>query len=368
MSGSVDNRVVSMKFDNASFENNMKTTMSSLEKLKASLNFKGAAKSMSEVSEASGKFNLNPMGVAVEGISTKFLALSTVAVTALSNITTKAVDAGTKLVKSLSFDQISSGFQEYETNMNSVQTILANTKSDGSSLEDVNGALDKLNEYSDKTIYNFSEMAKNIGTFTAAGVNLDDSTNAIKGIANLAAISGSSSEQASTAMYQLSQALAAGKVNLQDWNSVNAAGMGGEIFKKSLFETGKALGTINNVPLGATFEEWEKQGGTFREQMKSGWITADVLKTSLGAFSGELDAATLSSMGFSDQAAQDMVDLGKLGLDAAQDVKTLSQLMSTLKESVGSGWSQSFRTVIGDFGQAKTLFSCVLNSFILNGA
>jgi len=363
MSGSVDNRVVSMKFDNASFENNMKTTMSSLEKLKASLNFKGAAKSMSEVSEASGKFNLNPMGVAVEGISTKFLALSTVAVTALSNITNKAINAGTQLVKSLSVDQISSGFQEYETNMNSIQTVLANTKSKGSNLEDVNKALDQLNHYSDQTIYNFSEMAKNIGTFTAAGVDLDTSVSSIKGIANLAAISGSNSEQASTAMYQLSQAIASGSVKLMDWNSVVNAGMGGEVFQKALFESGKAMKTLTDVDAGTSFEEWTKAGNTFRGSLEKGWLTSEVLTNTLQGFTGDMTEAQIVAIGYTKEQAKAMMDMGKTGQEAATKVKTFTQLMGTLKESVGSGWSESFRTVIGDFEQARNLFSGLAGLF-----
>ena len=296
---STDDRVVQMQFDNAAFEQKVASTVASLDKLKTSLDFANANKGLGDISASARSFDLSGIATALEGISGRFTAMGAVAFSVISNITNRAVDAGIQLGKSLSLEQVMSGFQEYQTNMNSIQTILANTKSDGSTLDDVNAALDKLNEYSDKTIYNFSQMARNIGTFTAAGVGLDDSVNAIKGIANLAAISGSSAEQASGAMYQLSQALAAGRVNLMDWQSVVSAGMGGEIFKKALFETGKALGTINDVPLGATFEEWEAKGGTFREQMQKGWLTADVLKTTLGAFSGDLDVATLKMLGVS---------------------------------------------------------------------
>lgn len=354
---STDDRVVQMQFDNAAFEQKVASTVASLDKLKTSLDFANANKGLGDISASARSFDLSGIATALEGISGRFTAMGAVAFSVISNITNRAVDAGIQLGKSLSLEQVMSGFQEYQTNMNSIQTILANTKSDGSTLDDVNAALDKLNEYSDKTIYNFSQMARNIGTFTAAGVGLDDSVNAIKGIANLAAISGSSAEQASGAMYQLSQALAAGRVNLMDWQSVVSAGMGGEIFKKALFETGKALGTINDVPLGATFEEWEAKGGTFRDQMKSGWLTADVLKTTLGAFSGDLDVATLKMLGFSDAAAQEMIDLGSLGQAAATEVKTLTQLVSTVKESVGSGWAATFRIIVGDFEEAKGIFT-----------
>ena len=363
MSSSVDNRVVAMKFDNAAFETNVAQTMSTLDKLKAALKFDGASKGIADIEQTAKRMDLSPAGAAVDALSARFVAMSTIAITALSNITSKVIDVGIQMGKSLSVDQISSGFSEYETNINSVQTILANTKAKGSTIDDVNEALDKLNKYSDQTIYNFSEMARNIGTFTAAGVGLDQSVNAIKGIANLAAISGSNSQQASTAMYQLSQALAAGKVNLMDWNSVVNAGMGGEVFKDALFETGKAMKTITNVPLGASFDEWEKKGGTFREQMQEGWLTADVLSTTLEAFSGDLDEMKLKSLGFSDEAAKKMVELGNLGIESATKVKTFTQLMGTLKEVVGSGWATSFRFILGNFEEARVLFTGLSNYF-----
>jgi ABC-type multidrug transport system fused ATPase/permease subunit len=183
-----------MKFDNAAFETNVAQTMSTLDKLKAALKFDGASKGIADIEQTAKRMDLSPAGAAVDALSARFVAMSTIAITALSNITSKVIDVGIQMGKSLSVDQISSGFSEYETNINSVQTILANTKAKGSTIDDVNEALDKLNKYSDQTIYNFSEMARNIGTFTAAGVGLDQSVNAIKGIANLAAISGSNSQ------------------------------------------------------------------------------------------------------------------------------------------------------------------------------
>ena len=368
---SVDDRVVQMQFDNKSFEDRIGTTIASIDKLQKSLDTANSSKGLDNLAKAGNNFNLEGISTAIQGVSDKFSAMGAIAFTVLQNITNRAVDAGIKIAKSLSLEQLTSGFREYETNMTSIQTVLANTREDGTTLQDVNTALAELNEYSDKTIYNFGEMAKNIGTFTAAGVGLDDSTKAIKGIANLAAISGSNSQQASTAMYQLSQALAAGKVNLMDWNSVVNAGMGGAVFKKALFETGKAMGTIANVPLGASFDEWEAKGGTFREQMQSGWLTAEVLSTTLQAFSGDLDAAGLSALGFSEAAANEMVELGALGQAAATEVKTITQLMSTLKEGVGSGWSESFKIVIGDFEEAKgilTAFSQALGGIASRSA
>ena len=242
MSTTVDQRVVEMRFDNKQFENNIQTSLSSIDKLKKSLNMDGATKGLESVEKASGKINLSGLSNAVETVNAKFSALEVMAITALANITNSAVNAGKSIVSALTIDPIKTGFDEYETQINAVQTILANTSSKGTTLDQVNNALDELNHYADMTIYNFTEMTRNIGTFTAAGVDLDTSVSAIKGIANLAAVSGSNSQQASTAMYQLSQALAAGTVKLQDWNSVVNAGMGGQVFQDALKETARVHG------------------------------------------------------------------------------------------------------------------------------
>lgn len=229
MSTTIDQRVVEMQFDNKQFERNVATSMSTLDKLKQSLNLSGASKGLENVGTATKKCDMSGLSGAVQTVQAKFTALEVMAVTALANITNSAINAGKRLVSSLTIDPIKMGFQEYETQINAIQTILANTSSKGTTLEQVNSALDELNTYADKTIYNFTEMTRNIGTFTAAGVDLDTSVSAIKGIANLAAVSGSTSQQASTAMYQLSQALASGTVKLMDWNSVVNAGMGGQV-------------------------------------------------------------------------------------------------------------------------------------------
>ena len=206
MSKVVDERVVEMQFDNRQFERNVSTSVSTLDKLKRSLNLSGAAKGLSDVGDAAKRVDMSGLGSSIDTVRARFSALQVMGVTALANITNSAVNAGKRIVNALTLEPVMSGFQEYETQINAVQTILANTKSKGSTLDDVNKALDELNLYADKTIYNFTEMTRNIGTFTAAGIDLETSVSAIQGIANLAAISGSTSQQASTAMYQLSQA------------------------------------------------------------------------------------------------------------------------------------------------------------------
>lgn len=357
MSTTVDERVVEMRFDNKQFEQNIQTSLSSLDKLKKSLNLEGAAKGLETVNDAANKCsgNMSPLNNAVETVRVRFSALEVMAITALQNITNSALAAGKNLVSAFTIDPIKTGFEEYETQINAVQTILANTSSKGTTLDQVNNALDELNHYADMTIYNFTEMTRNIGTFTAAGVDLDTSVAAIKGIANLAAVSGSNSQQASTAMYQLSQALAAGTVKLQDWNSVVNAGMGGQVFQDALKETAKVH--------GIAIDEMIKDEGSFRETLSKGWLTSDILTETLAKFTGDLNEDQLRTMGYTDDQIKSIMEMGKTANDAATKVKTFTQLFDTLKEAAQSGWTQSWEIIVGDFEEAKELLTEVSDTF-----
>lgn len=349
MGREVDDRVVQMQFDNAQFERETKRSLNTIERLKASLNFDKAGESLSGLTTTASKLDLTPVSDGVDTISMRFKALDVVAATVISNITSRAVGLGKALVSAFTIDPVKSGLQEYETQINAVQTILANTQSKGTTIDQVNAALDELNHYADMTIYNFTEMTKNIGTFTAAGVDLDTSVQAIKGIANLAAVSGSTSQQASNAMYQLSQALAAGKVTLMDWNSVVNAGMGGQVFQDALLETARVD--------GVAIDQMIAKHGSFRETLQEGWLTSEVLLDTLAKFTGDLNEEQLLSKGYTEDQAKAILELGTTANDAATKVKTFTQLIDTLKEAVQSGWTQSWEYIFGDFEQAKEFWT-----------
>ena len=328
---SIDKRIVQMQFDNQGFEKGVHTTMKSLQNLNESLKMKNATNGLSEVQSGINKLTSLGMGAlsqGVDSVTTKFNAMGIIAATALMNITNSAINIGKKVANALTIEPITTGFSEYETKMNAIQTILTNTASKGTTMEDVTAVLNELNTYADKTIYNFAEMTKNIGTFTAAGVDLQTSATAIKGIANLAAGSGSSAQQASTAMYQLSQALAAGRVSLMDWNSVVNAGMGGELFQNALKDTAKSMGVYVDA------------SKPFRETLQDGWLSTDVLIKTLEKFAEDESL-----------------------VKAATEVKTFTQLIDTMKESVQSGWAVSWEHIIGDKEEAAALFTSISDGF-----
>ena len=340
MSDTIDRKVVEMQFDNRQFESNVSTTMSTLDKLKKSLHLDGASKGLENVNKAAKDVDMRSLEKSVENVKVKFSALDVIGVTALSNITNSAVNAGKRILKALTIDPVKTGFSEYELKMDSVKTIVAST---GESLERVNELLEELNTYSDQTIYSFSDMTKNIGKFTNAGVKLEDAVLAIKGISNEAAVSGANAEEASRAMYNFAQALSAGYVKLIDWKSIENANMATVEFKQQLLDTAVEIGTVTKSADGM----YRVKGGkeqfnatkNFNETLQDQWMTTEVLIETLRDYA---DVET---------------DIGKKAFAAAQDVTKLSQVFDIAKEVAQSGWAKTWELIFGDLEQAKKFFT-----------
>lgn len=348
----IEDRILSMRFDNKQFEAGVKITMGTLKLLQNSLNFSGGSKGIDDAQAAVNRFSMAGMGSAVEGISGKFLALSTVAITALTNITNKAVDAGIAMGKSLTIDPIMDGFAEYELKMGSIQTILANTSRHGTGLKEVTASLDDLNTYADKTIYNFGDMTRNIGLFTNAGIGIEESTSMIKGFSNEAAASGTTSQGAAGAAYQLSQALSAGTIRLMDWRSLTNVGMGNKNMQNGIIEIADAMGELDKAGISATEIQED-----FNGSLEKNWLSADVMSKYLGIMAGDIDEAAMSSMGLTDAQISMFKTQQTNAEEAATKVRTWTQLIGTLQEAVGSTWAQTFDILLGDFEQATELFS-----------
>ena len=356
---SIDKRIVEMQFNNQGFERGVNTTLGSLQRLNDGLKLKGASNGLDDVSKGISKLNSSGFGVLSQGVSSitsGFSALGVIGVTALANITNSAVNAGKNLVKALTIDPITTGFSEYELKMNSISTILANTADEGATIEDVNKALNELNEYSDQTIYNFAQMTDNIGKFTAAGVNLEDSVAAIKGMSNLAAFFGVDNTRAAGAMYQMSQALAAGKVQLMDWRSLINAGMSGEAFQKALIRTSEVMGTGAEAAI--------KKYGSFNDSLtEGGWLTSDVMLETLKQISGAYKESELRAQGYTATEAKAIATMAERANKSATEVRTVSGMLDAMKESVQSGWAMSWEHIIGDKEEATELLTGVKDAF-----
>lgn len=384
MAKSIENKVVSLELDDSKFSSKVEGVLKNVTRLKEGMNFKTATTGLDGINPAAQNAakGMNGLATSVKNVnttingassgatastanigavakqtSTNFTMLGGAASVALGNIASKAIMAGGSMLTSFAFGPILDGFREYENQLNAVQTIQANTFSKGETVATINAALDELNQYADKTIYSFSEMTKNIGMFTSAGVGLKESVSSIKGLSNVAAMSGASSAQAATAMYQLSQALSTGVVKLQDWNSIVNAGMGGEQFQESLKRTARTY--------GVAVDEIIEKKGSFRNSLADGWLTSEIMIETLAQYTGDLSKEQLLNAGYTEEQTEEIMKLAETANDAATKVKTFAQLMDTVAESLGSGWASLFRTFFGDFERAKTLWTGV--SDVVNG-
>lgn len=355
---SIDSRIVEMKFNNAQFEKGIKETTSSLEGLKKSLSLDGAKKGLENLQEVGKNFSLNSIANGIDNLASKFTALAGIGVVALGNIASQAIQTGLQMVKSLTLQPITDGFNEYELKMGSIQTILANTSRYGTTLQDVTKALDELNTYSDKTIYNFGDMTKNIGLFTNAGIRLEDATSMIKGFSNAAAASGASAQDAAGAAYQLSQALSTGTVRLMDWKSLTNAKMGSKNMQQGLIDIAGAMGTLTKNGIDATYVQ-----NDFNGSLEKNWLSADVMSAYLRIMAGDMDDASMAALGLSAAQIESFKAQQKTAEEAATKIRTFTALIDTMKQTVGSSWSETFNILFGDFNEATDLFTGINDAF-----
>ena len=385
MSKTIDERVVEMRFDNKQFESNVATSMSTLEKLKRSLKFDGASKGLEDINSAAKRVNMDGLGGAVESVKAKFSALDVVAVTALANITNSAVNAGKRLVSSLTIDQVTAGWSKYEQKTASVQTIMNAT---GKSIEAVNGYLDKLMWFSDETSYGFTDMTQAIAQMTAAGGDIEKLIPMVEGIANATAFAGKGAAEFSRAIYNLNQSYSMGYMQLIDWKSVEMAGASSKQLKQIFIDTAKALGTLNEA--GETANGTLVTTATFASTLQDKWATSEVMEQAYGRFAkvteaayemvqdstNEIDNATVAYKVLSGELGKTsdeylslsdsqkalvgtFSDVEIAAAKSAQEAKTFSEAIDATKDAVSSGWMNTVETIFGNYAQAKKLWSDV---------
>lgn len=346
----IDERVVSLKMNNKQFLSAIQESASSMDKLKGALKLDQATSGFNRLSEIAKNTTFGDLAAKALDIGKNMTVMQGMGLAAFGGIGAAALSAGQQILSGF-FQTVKDGFNEYELKMRAIQTIMANTAEKGTTLGEVKTSLAELNTYADKTVYSFSDMTNAIGLFTAAGVDLQTSVASIKGLSNLAAASGSTAQQTATAYTQLSQAISAGVVHLQDWNSLVNAGMGGESFRNALIETSRMMGT--------GVDEAIAKKGNFRESLKEDWLTAQVMTTTLTALTNDLSEAQLVEMGYSEDQAAMLKRFAGNAFDAATKVRTFSQLIDTTKEAIGSGWAETFEILFGDFEEATDLFTAI---------
>ena len=346
MSKTVEQRVVEMRFDNSHFEKHTRETMSTLDKLKQKLNLSGASKGLENINTSANKVDMKGMTGALDTVNAKFSALEVIGVTALANITNSAVEAGKRMISALTVAPVSDGWKEYEMTLNAVQTTMAGT---GKTAEEVEKELKKLDEYADKTVYSTADMLNNLPKFTNAGVKLENATKAMIGIANATALAGGDAGKASIAFYNLGQAIGTGYLTRMDYNSINNAGIATMEWKNQMVEAALAAGTLKKVG-----DDLYKAGGKkltlqqlFIDGLQEQWASTEVL---MKVFEDYGDETT---------------EIGKKAYAAAQDIKTFSMMMESLKATAGTGWKDTWQIIFGDLDEAKKFWTGLTN-FISN--
>ena len=346
MSTTIDQRIIEMQLDNRNFETNAKNSMNTLSNLNNSLNLKSGVAGFESLNSAIRNTDISGFGGAVESVTAKFSALQVMGVTALMNITNSAINTGKRLVSSLTIDPISDGYADYNRKLTSVQTIMNAT---GKGIDVVNGYFSELDEYADKTIYNLDDMTSAFAKFTNAGVDMEKSVPAIKGIANMTALAGQDSRAAQIAMYNLSQSIAGGFLTTMDYKSLNLANIATSEWKDNMIKAAIAAGTVKKEANGMYSAMGSKavynKNELFSEGLtKAQWATTDIMLKVLGDY-GDVNTK-----------------IGKKAQSAAQDVKSYGMMMETLKSSVGTGWTDTFEIIIGDLNESKKLFTALTNT------
>lgn len=352
MNKEVEQKIIEMQFNNADFEQKVAQSLVTLQKLRESTKMEDAGKGLDNLSKSAANVDLTPISKGVEQINSHFDALGVFTLSVFQRISNAAIDLGQQVANAITAAP-KDGWKEYELNIDSVKTILNSAKNDQGlpvTLDEVNQKLNELNAYSDKTIYSFSDMTSNIGKFTNAGVSLDKSVSAIQGVANVAALAGANSQQASNAMYNFAQALGSGAVRLQDWKSIENANMATVDFKKNLVDTALEVGTLveqdgkyitTTTNMQGKTAEMTKDLQGFNDTLSAQWMTADVLVAALGKYTDET------------------TELGQAAFKAATEVTTFSKLIDTLKEAMGSGWMQTWQTIFGDYEESKAMWTSI---------
>ena len=362
MSQEVDQRVVEMRFDNAKFEKNVQQSINSLNALNKSLKFTGAEKGFAEVEKASEKVDFDRMTTALETLTGKFSALEVIGMTALVKITDKAIDTGTKLAKSLSIDQVMSGWNKYAQKTASVQTIMNAT---GKSITKVNSYLSKLMWFSDETSYGFTDMTSALSTLTAAGGDIEKMIPMIMGMANATAYAGKGAAEFQRVVYNLAQSYGTGAIQLIDWKSVEQAGAGSQQLKQLIIDTAVELGKL---------KEGEVTTGTFGSTLQKKWADREVMEKAFGKYAEFAEAVNAEMKARPEkynyqasnaiEALADQYDeVTVKAFKAAQEAKSFSEAVDATKDAVSSGWMQTFDILFGNYEEAKTFWSDLAEQF-----
>ena len=356
-SSTIDEQVVKMSFDNSNFDSNVSSSIKVLNNLDKRLSI------------FDNKEHLDKINASFNNLANTFSIKGQVMLGVLTSLGKEIYSLGKRAFGSL-FKGIKDGIGEYNTIIDSTEAIYQNVKQSGNSLQDVNDALDELNDYADKTIYNFGQMTRMIGMFSSAGVGLNSSVSTIKGLSNAAALVGANMQKAQVAWNAVSRAMSSGNFTNLTWRSLELSGIAGKQFNKVITEVARNM-HVKGKKTGKDIDGMLKKYGSLRETLKEGWLDKKVFTEAMNIMSGAMTEADLKKKGYTAKQRKQLMEIAEAAEEAATKVKTFKQLMDTIGEAIGSGWAQSFRILIGDLEEAKELYtriSNVISDFIDNNA
>ena len=384
MSTTVDNRVVSMEFDNSRFEKNVETSLGSLRHLDNTLN------------EIDGT-SFNKLSGSVDYIADKFTLFGTLTRKVFDRIADGIIDVSERMIRGFSIDQMSSGWDKYAEKTTSVQTIMSAT---GDSIETVTEQLEKLNWFTDETSYSFTDMTSNIAKFTSQGIGLEDAVNEMQGIALWAASAGQNAQSASRAMYNISQAMGAGSMKLIDWKSIQNANMATKEFKEEAIKAAVAVGTL--VEAGdhwiTTAKGTEVTLQNFDQTLADGWLNSAAMEmvfNKYGMFAdvlhelsdvsgltatellnmydcykegGDIQEEFAEEIRLSNVSAEELLEtfaelntesyaLGEKAFRLGQEAKTLGDALDATADAASTAWMNLFETIFGNYEQQKKIWT-----------
>lgn len=362
----IDNRVVQMEFENKNFERNAKESMKTLEKLDKSLELKNGTKSFKDVEEAAKACDFKPLMEAVDGVKVQFTALGAVTNRVMQRITDSVLDTGKKMLKSLTIDPIMSGYTKYEEKTASVQTLLNST---GLSLDEVNGYLSKLMWFSDETSYSFTQMTSALATMTSAGGDIAKIVPMLQGVANATAFAGKSAREFSGAIFNLNQSYSGGFLSYMDYNSLDRTyNMFSKQLKQAFIDNAKALGKLDKE--GRTASGTLVEISNFASTLSEKWADRDVMEASFGWFNEVTEQAYALVQAGKYATASDAYealagqfnDIQYAAARSAQEAKSFTEAIDSVKDAVSSGWMQTFEYLFGNYEQSKVLWTDLANS------
>ena len=345
MSNSVDNRVVQMEFDNKQFEKGVKQTLGSLDKLNESLKLENSSRGLKDLQRTADRFNLNGITDAAQMAVVGFKKSTAFMTGLMKNLADDAYRYGKKIATALTVQMPKEGFSKYGEKVAAVQTIMYST---GKSIEYVDDVLDRLMEYTDLTSYSFSNMTSSISKFTSAGIDLDTAERAMEGIANWAASAGVGPEKASSAFYNLTQAMSAGAMKSIDWKSISLLNMNTKQFKETVIATTEEM--IKSKELTNQQAQAYKKANVnvqnFDTSLSNGWFSKEIM---LKVFEKYADRTG---------------DIGQAAFEAAKEAKTFEDAIGAIKDAIASSWMQTWEHLFGNYEEAKVFWTNMCDAVI----